>query len=299
MKQGEVQRTFWHCREGSRYGDCAATETMVSPFAEILMSTTRQWPKTLEPLTEEQQRISNDWMHYWHTVLPNRYAVVEKFNHGYPVDHAPAEFLSTLEIGAGLGGHLDWEKLTPEQEHNYHTLELRQNMSDELKKRHPRVRAVVGDCQQRLDYPDGHFDRILAIHVLEHLPNLPAAVRELHRLCNKDRGVFSVVIPCEGSLAYSFARLISTDRLFRKRYKQSYKWLIRQEHINRPWEIFEELDPCFEIAHRKFFPFPIPLEFCNLIIGLTLKPRRVAEQPGTPATGRASEPTSCSQPQMV
>lgn len=238
------------------------------------MTATQKWPKVLAPLTEEQQRISNDWMHYWHTVLPNRYAVVEKFNHGYPVEHAPQTFLRTLEVGAGLGGHLDWEKLSPEQEHNYHTLELRQNMCDELKKRHPRVQAVVGDCQQQLDFPDGHFDRILAIHVLEHLPNLPAAAREFYRLCNKEHGVFSVVIPCEGSPAYGFARLISSARLFRKRYGQSYKWLIRREHINRPWEIFEAIAPYFEITHRKYFPLGVPLEFCNLVIGITFKPRQ-------------------------
>ena len=35
---------------------------------------------------------------------------------------------------------------------------------------------------------DGYFDRILAVHVLEHLPNLPAAIRECYRLCNKTKG---------------------------------------------------------------------------------------------------------------
>ncbi len=238
------------------------------------MATTTKWPKVLPPLSEDQQRISNDWMEYWHTVFPDKYAVVEKFNHRYPVEHAPEGFVRTLEIGAGLGSHLKWEKLTPEQEHHYHTLELRENMSAELKRRHPGVQAVTGDCQQRLDFPEGHFDRILAIHVLEHLPNLPAAVQEAHRLCNKEHGVFTTVIPCEGSAAYGFARLISSARLFRKRYGQSYKWLISREHLNRPREIFEALHPYFEIAHQRFFPIPLPLLFCNLVIGLTLKPRR-------------------------
>ena len=64
-------------------------------------------------------------------------------------------------------------------------------MTDALAARFPRIKAVTGDCQQRLDFADGYFDRILAVHVLEHLPNLPAAVREMHRLCDKQSGVFS------------------------------------------------------------------------------------------------------------
>src|SRR5688500_18806706 len=176
----------------------------------------RKWPKYVPPLTPEQREISNDFMKYWHKLLPRHFSIVERFNHGYPVWHAPRNFKTTLEIGAGLGEHIIHEPLTEEQTRNYHTLELRENMSRAIKIRFPKVQAVTGDCQQRLEqFPDGYFDRILAVHVLEHLPNLPAAIRESYRLCNKERGVFSVVIPCEGSPAYTMARRISAQRLFR------------------------------------------------------------------------------------
>ena len=146
-------------------------------------------------------------------------------------------------------------------------------MSRRIRQRFPQINVVTGDCQARLDFPDGYFDRILAIHVLEHLPNLPAAVREMHRLCDKERGRFLIVIPCEGSMAYALARRVSAQRLFEKRYNQSYNWFIRREHLNRPREIFRELAPYFRVASRRFFPIPLPLLFCNLVIGLTLKPR--------------------------
>jgi SAM-dependent methyltransferase len=237
-------------------------------------ATTRsKWPKLFPPLTDEQKRISDDFMQHWHEVLPRRFGLVERFNHGYPVRHAPASFLRTLEIGAGLGEHLEHEKLTAEQEQNYYAVELRPNMTAALQSRFPRIRAITGDCQQNLDFPDGFFDRILAIHVLEHLPNLPAAVREMYRLCDKSAGVFTVVIPCEGSLAYTMARKISAQRIFEKRYNQSYKWFIEREHINRPHEILEELRPYFEVEQRSFFPLPLPMIWCNLVIGFTLRPR--------------------------
>jgi SAM-dependent methyltransferase len=232
------------------------------------------WPKIIPPLDDEQQRISNDFMRHWHEVLPKTYSVIDNFNHTYPVKASRADFTRTLEIGAGLGEHLEYEALTPEQQAGYYALELRENMSRRIKERFPAINVVTGDCQKRLGFPDGYFDRILAIHVLEHLPNLPAAVREMHRMCAKDNGRLLIVIPCEGSLAYGLARRISAQRIFEKKYKQSYKWFISREHINRPREILRELGPYFAVESRQFFPIPLPLLFCNLVIGLTLKPKK-------------------------
>lgn len=230
------------------------------------------WPKILPELTPEQKRISDDFVHYWHEVLPKRFSIVEDFNHNYVVRNAPPDFHRTLEIGAGVGEHLFYERLTSRQESDYCALELRENMAADIKIRFPRVQTIVGDCQQRLNFEDGYFDRILAVHVLEHLPNLPAAVEEMYRLSDKQRGVFSVVIPCEGSLAYSLARRLSAQRIFEKRYQQSYCWFIAREHINKPYEIIGELGRFFTIVRRSFFPVGVPLIFCNLCIGLTLRP---------------------------
>lgn len=239
------------------------------------MINAEKWPKSLPGLTPEQQRISHDFVRYWHEVLPKRYGVVERFNHSYVIKHAQKGFQRTLEIGAGLGEHLKYETLTDAQRHNYIALELRENMAMQIRRRYPDITTCVGDCQKKLDYPDGYFDRILAIHVLEHLTNLPAAIEEMYRLCDRQRGIFSIVIPCEGSPAYSLARRVSAQRIFERRYKQSYRWFFEREHINRPAEIFNELRPYFSIMHRSFFPIPLPLLFCNLCIGLTLRPRQL------------------------
>ena len=240
------------------------------------MLTDRRWPKVLPPLTPEQQRISNDFMQRWHEELASRgrYDLLEKFNHGFPVRHSGTDFKTTLEIGAGLGEHLRYEKLTPEQEANYYANEFRENMAVEIRQRFPRVRTVVADCQQRLDFPDGFFDRVIAVHVLEHLPNLPALIREAHRLLDKQRGRLLVVIPCEGSPAYSLARKISAERTYKRLYGGSYRWFYEREHINFPAEILAELDPYFTVEDRSFFPLPfLPFVFCNLVIGLSLVPR--------------------------
>ena len=235
---------------------------------------TTRWPKTIPPLTEEQSRISDEFMQIWHEVLPQRFGIVDRFNQEYTVKHAPEHFERTLEIGAGLAEHLKYEKLSPEQEKNYHALELRENMAEIIRTRYPNIQVIVGDCQARLDFPDGYFDRILAIHVLEHLPDLPKAVAEMHRLLDPVKGVFSVVIPCEGSLPYTLGRRLSAQRIFEKRYKQSYRWFYEREHINLPPELLAELDRHFTVTERTYFPLPfLPHHSCNLVIGLTLKPR--------------------------
>jgi hypothetical protein len=112
---------------------------------------------------------------------------------------------------------------------------------------------------------------------LEHLPDLPAAIREIYRLCDKRAGSLSIVIPCEGSAAYALARKISAQRIFEKRYKQSYRWFIEREHLNVPAEIFEELAPYFERTKSTYFPIPVDFEFCNLCIGASFTPREMAQ----------------------
>jgi SAM-dependent methyltransferase len=217
--------------------------------------------------------MCDDFMEHWHEVYPSRYSIADRFCHKYVARHRPARFSRTLEIGPGVGEHLKYETLNEEQERQYVAVETRENMAQRLRQNRPKIQTCLGDCQERLDFPDNHFDRIIAINVLEHLPNLPGAIREMHRLCDKSSGVFSMVIPCEGGLAYALAREMSAKRIFQKRYKRPYHIFISREHINVPREILEELEPWFEITQATFFLIPIPLEFCNLFIGATLKPK--------------------------
>ncbi|HVZ73678.1 MAG TPA: methyltransferase domain-containing protein [Polyangia bacterium] len=233
------------------------------------------WPKVLPVLTPEQQKRSDEFMRLWHVELAGRprYGPLEKFNHGFPVRHSPPGFETTLEIGAGLGEHLEYETLTPEQERGYFCNEYRENMAAEIKRRFPNVQTIVGDCQKRMDFADGFFDRYLAIHVLEHLPDLPGAVREAWRLLNKQTGRMLVVIPTEGSLAYSLARKISAERVWKRHFDAPYAEFYKREHINLPHEILAELDPYFTVAARSFFPLGVPIVACNLVIGLELVPR--------------------------
>ncbi len=225
-----------------------------------------RWPKYFPPLTPEQRKISDDFMARWHEVLPRKYGVVEKFNHGYPLRHLPKqERWRTIEIGAGVGAHLGVEDLSRQE---YHCVERRGNMACEIRRRFPQVTVMTEDCQKTLSYPTAYFDRAIAVHVLEHLPDLPAAVDELARLL-RPGGILSIVVPCDPGVAYELARKISAERIFKQRYRMPYKWLIRREHINKPAEIFWVLRQRFHRIDRKYFPLRIPVVSVNLCIGAT------------------------------
>jgi SAM-dependent methyltransferase len=255
----------------------------LQPQASAMLKDTRaqarpdsmgKWPKQPPPLTPEQITAHGDFMKLWHEILPQRYGLVEKFNHSFPVRHSCSGFLSTLEVGAGLGEHLHHERLSAEQEAAYNVVELRENMAERIRAIHPHISVIVGDCQQRLPFPDEHFDRYIAIHVLEHLPNLPACIEEAWRLLNKERGQMLAVIPCEGGLAYWMARRISAQRIFERTYQMSYRPFVENEHVNRPHEILAELAPYFSLEAKRFFPLAFaPVVSINLCLGLALRPR--------------------------
>lgn len=232
----------------------------------------KKWPKNPIPLSSELQEISNDWMKYFHEINKDKFSAIVRFNHEYIVKNSTKNFISTLEIGAGLGDHLKYEKLTQEQYNNYVALELRDNMAQAIKSYFPNIKTCIGDCQEHLPYSDGYFDRIIAIHVLEHLPNLPSCLKEMTRLLKRRIGRFLVVIPCEGGLGYFFGRWLTTKRMFEERYNRPYEEFIKADHVNIASEIITEIKKIFFIENSSWYPLMIPSINMNLCIGLTLKP---------------------------
>lgn len=229
-----------------------------------------QWPKKIPDLTPAQELAREGWMKYWHEVLPNKFGLIEKFNHGYPVKlglpHKENGKIKTLEVGAGLGEHFSWEDKTAQ---DYTMLEYREEWCKLLTTKYPEQKIIHGDIQKKLTFADGHFDRIIAIHVLEHLPDLPKALSEIHRLLAVG-GILDIVIPCEGGAMYELARNMTSARMFQKKFGMPYKPIMQAEHINDCDEILGLLKTGWRKQHSTYFPFLVPLWQGNLILGLRL-----------------------------
>jgi SAM-dependent methyltransferase len=231
------------------------------------------WPKVPPALSPEQEAAREDFMLAWHNLLPAKYGIVERFNHGALSKLPPGKnHWRTLEIGAGIGGHLPFEDLTHQE---YHCLELRDEFCQELKKR-PNVAGIhAADIQTRTDFETASFDRVVAIHVLEHLRNLPPAVAEISRILADD-GIFDVVLPCEGGLAYYIARHISAKPFFERRFKMSYDPIIANEHVNTLDEVLETLAPHFVATSTSRFPLGVPINGINLAIALRMRKKSLS-----------------------
>ena len=228
------------------------------------------WPKVPAPLTAEQIAAREAFGREWFGKLASRYAAFERFNNVALSALPPTrQNWRTLEIGAGLGGHLAFEDLRRQE---YHCVEIRPDFCDQLR-RNPLVAGVCqGDIEDRTPFAEGYFDRIIAIHVLEHLRNLPRAVEEISRLL-RDDGILDVVLPCEGGIAYHLARRISTKRLFEKRFKMSYDPIIASEHVSTLAEVLETLRPRFKPVYGRRFPFNVPIDTFNLCLALRMEKR--------------------------
>jgi SAM-dependent methyltransferase len=221
------------------------------------------WPKVREDITNEQSAIMADWINQFLTeVKPSRFEWLTRFDHTFTVRSSLAG-RRTLEIGAGTGTHLPYE---PDGE--YVALEASSQLAAQIPLRDG-LSVVIADCEQRLPWEDDSFDRVLAIHLLEHLYNLPVALDEVARVLRPD-GVFCVVIPCEGGRLYSLGRQFTTKRIFEKRYQVPYEWMIRQEHCNSAREVLSELANRFRVRRRSYFPCGVPAVDMNLMIGLEL-----------------------------
>jgi len=229
------------------------------------------FPKNIPEISKKDKVIFDDFMKVWHQELntKKKFNLIESFNHNYSAkSHFLKNFdkkINTLELGCGIGTHLNYEDL---KNQNYYVADIRKNMLDEIKKKNQDINIIECDIQKKMDFNDGFFDRINAIHVLEHLPNLPLCIDEVHRLL-QNNGIFQVVIPCDPGFFYEICRNISAKRIFEKKYNRSYKPFIKREHINTPEEIFGLIGEKFDIKNQKFFPFKIPFINLNLCIGMT------------------------------
>src|SRR4051794_4150740 len=136
------------------------------------------WPKQRPILDLRRQQILEDWYAYWLGLMPQQFKPIIRFNNTYPL-RTHFDNAKTLEIGAGVGEHVQHEAWTKQE---YCALELRPNLALEIEKNFPGLKVLVGDCEERINIPDQHLDRVIAIHVLEHLANLPAALDQIRRV---------------------------------------------------------------------------------------------------------------------
>jgi SAM-dependent methyltransferase len=124
-----------------------------------------------------------------------------------------------LEIGCGAGRNL--------RAFAHYRPDLRLHGSDISERALHEARAAGGPIDYRLGdalalpYPDASFDIVVLFDLLEHVPDVGAAVAEVARVL-RPGGVFHGFVPCEGNKRTLFALLRGSRRLPIHRWKRDH-----------------------------------------------------------------------------
>lgn len=169
-----------------------------------------------------------------------------------------------LEVGAGSGHHLPYVK------HDFQQYVMTDG-SDEMleiasKKYASQISAGTLAIEKQdataLTFPDNSFDRLIATHVLEHLPNPVNVLREWNRVI-RPNGVISIVLPCDPGLLWRLGRHLGPRRNARK-LGIAYDYLQAAEHINSIYNLVVFIRHHFDTTSELWYPTRIPNPDLNL-----------------------------------
>ncbi|HMO06029.1 MAG TPA: class I SAM-dependent methyltransferase [Paracoccaceae bacterium] len=117
-----------------------------------------------------------------------------------------------------------------------------------------------------LPFPDNSVDRVIATHVLEHLPSPVAVLEEWVRVV-RPGGVVSLILPCDPGLAWRFGRMLGPRRTARKA-GLPYDYYMAVEHVNAIFNLRSIIAHHFPDRSERWWPLRIPVPDVNLIYGV-------------------------------
>jgi ubiquinone/menaquinone biosynthesis C-methylase UbiE len=177
-------------------------------------------------------------------------------------------FAEVLEVGAGTGIHLDFVR------HSFARYVMSDASLDTLREATARrqlrdgVELAAIDAT-RLPHADASFDRLIATHVLEHLPEPHRVLREWARVL-KPGGVLSLILPCDPGLAWRLGRHFGPRRSALAAGIDYDYWMAR-EHINPINNLLAYIRHYFPDRRERFWPLPwLPSSDVNLIYAVNI-----------------------------
>jgi len=171
-------------------------------------------------------------------------------------------FSRVLEVGAGTGIHVKAVRHSFDQ---YIMTDLNPPMLNQIDTNSGATSEkilVQREDAAALSFPDASFDRVIATHVLEHLPSPHLVLREWIRVL-KPGGILSIVLPCDPGMAWRVGRHFGPRRKFES-IGIDYDYWMAREHINSITNITALLRYYFTEMQESWYPLRIPLSDINL-----------------------------------
>ena len=115
------------------------------------------------------------------------------------------------------------------------------------------------------------FNRIIASHVLEHIPNPEKTFLKWIDLLEPD-GQLDIAIPCDPGILFRIGQLIGRKKAI-KNYKLNFKeieLMMSREHINSCQNI-QKIIKYYTSSKITYFPFKVPFINLNLFMFIKIK----------------------------
>ncbi|WP_310531761.1 class I SAM-dependent methyltransferase [Novosphingobium sp.] len=179
------------------------------------------------------------------SVLMRSHALLER-------DFGPdRHFGKVLEVGAGTMVHLQSIR------HRFDSY-IASDMNADLIAAAARRPLREGVELQRLEggalpFADGTFDRLIATHVLEHIPEPHLALAEWVRVL-KPGGTLSLILPCDPGLAWRLGRHFGPRRRAQAA-GLDYDYYMAREHVNSIYNLRQLLR--YHLPNRKEAWWPL------------------------------------------
>ena len=209
-------------------------------------------------LTYDQLNYSNLDLQSW--VMQRGHLFAEK---GFSnAEH----FSKVIEVGAGTGEHIryinhgfDEYTITDSDSKVLGVARKKISNNDGLS-----LKNIKYDLQDAttLDYSDDTFDRLIAVHVLEHLYYPHLVLKEWNRLV-KPGGIITILIPTDPGMLWRFGRNLGPRNKANKS-GIDYDYIMAREHVNSCHNLVSLIRHYFPTCENKWWPLGIALIDFNL-----------------------------------
>jgi len=172
-------------------------------------------------------------------------------------------FGKVLEVGAGTGMHIKFIRHSYDE---YWITDRNQPLMDKIALSDTAGRRgklfFAGEDATKLTFPDASFDRLIAVHVLEHLYPPHKVLREWARVL-KPGGVISLVLPCDPGALWRLGRYaIARNKFIKAGFNYDY-WMAR-DHVNPINNLVSFIRYYFPDLSEQWFPCRVPSMDLNL-----------------------------------